>query len=158
MMDELLTIYVDRLRDGHTEKFNGECSSNFLDVCEDGLSFSDTVYIRGEAYLVDQRLLVHLNAKTQALLPCVICNEDATIHVEVRDFCLFEEVSDIKTGKYNFGDQLREALLLEIPSFAECNGGQCPCRVEIKKYLAHSKDNADVVEGRYHPFANLNIN
>ena len=55
---------------------------------------------------------------------------------------------------YNFKNLLRETILLEVPSFAECEGGSCPKRKEYNKYLKESSNEQSEDEG-YQPFADL---
>ena len=150
-MNESLLIYVDRLRDGHKEKISESCSPDFLDIHEDNLACVAPVNFIGEAYLADQELILRLAVNTRISLPCKICSDDAFIDIVVRDLCIVEELCNVKHGFFDFTMPLREAILLEIPSFAECNNGHCGHREEIKQYMHH----ADSGEEKYHPFAEL---
>ncbi len=135
-MDELLVIYVDRLSDGQREQLAGTCSPHFIDTHDKDLEFQNSVSFGGEAYVCDERLLIHLHTvKTIAMVTCIMCLSSSPIPVMVSDLYISRELSEIPSGKYYFGEELREHILLETPDYAECNGGCCPQRKGMEKYL-----------------------
>jgi cytochrome oxidase Cu insertion factor (SCO1/SenC/PrrC family) len=76
------------------------------------------------------------------------------INIEIDNFYHSEPLSEIKGAIYNFKDLLRETILLEVPSFAECEGN-CPRRQEVSKYLKEPSDDQQDSEDGYQPFADL---
>jgi|688.fasta_scaffold03504_9 uncharacterized metal-binding protein YceD (DUF177 family) len=156
-MDDAFKIYIEQLRDGHTEKLEETFDSGFLEVTEKDLSFQDPILLKGDAYLAEDMLILNLNVETQAILPCSICNTPVKIALRIGGFYHAEPIEQIKGGIFNFKEVLREMILLDAPHFAECEG-RCPRRQEIAKYLkepqkentAHPQED----EG-YHPFADF---
>lgn len=148
---DIFNIYADRLYDGQVEAFDEEVAPDFLEVNERDLKFNDPLFFKGEAYLADDDLILHLSISTHATIPCSICNEPVKVEINELDFYQAEPMKEIKTGVFNFKELLREAILLDVPAFAECDHGNCPRRKDIQKYLK--------VEGKgdteYHPFADL---
>jgi uncharacterized metal-binding protein YceD (DUF177 family) len=130
-----LKIYVDRLKEGATEKIAEELPPSFLEVEEEALRFEKQVVLIGSAYLASDHLVVELNIKTSASTPCIICNEKIDIPLNVVNFRFTIPLSSIRSGVYDYGQEVREALLLEVPRFVECGGGHCPERETINKYL-----------------------
>lgn len=154
MVDEAFKIYVDQLRKGGHKEFKETFSTDFLDIHEKDLSFTDVVTVQGEAYIADSDLVLHFVIKASGVIPCSICNEPVPIKVEIKDFYHLEPLKNIKSGIFNVSEVVREAILLETPAFAECNKGKCPKRKEIKKYLKEPTKTANGKEG-YRPFADL---
>lgn len=151
-MNEAFNIYIDRLRHGNTYQIDESVPVDFLDVDEEMLLFNRELKIQGEAYLSEETLVLHFDAEVEALIPCSICNEKVKVPVIVKGAYWTIELSQILGGVYSFQDVLRETVLLEVPSLAECQG-KCPHREELGKYL--KKEN-EIQEG-YHPFANLDL-
>lgn len=158
-MDDSFKIYVKQLRDGQVEKIEENFSTDFLDVHEKDLVFSDPVKVSGEAYLADNELVLHLDIQACGIIPCAICNEGVKVKIAVPDFYHAVPLNEVTTGIYNFSDILRETILLETPLFAEC-GGCCPRRKDVQKYMkknsSEGSGNAHEEEG-YHPFADLDL-
>lgn len=148
------TLFIDRLQSGKTEKIKEILSSEFLDIHEAELTFSDKVFIDGEAYLANEHLIIQLEVKLTATLPCSICNHPTELPLELHRFYHTEEIGQIKSHIYNYSSALREAILLEVPSFVEC-GDNCPNRDELKKYI-HQDKSKKLDESVQFPFAELN--
>ena len=157
MLNEAFRIYVDQLREGQVEEISETLNPDFLDIHEKELSFSEPIVIDGEAYLTDDSLVMRLNASTSAKMPCSICNEQVEVGIKLKDFYHSEPLSEIKTGVYNFSEMLREAILLEVPPFAECFEGKCPTRAEVHKYMKLPSEQVEEEDEGYQPFANLDI-
>lgn len=137
-MGDEFKIFVHRLKDGQKETIEETLSPEFLDIHEKDLAFSVPVKIHGEAECVDQALMLRLHIKTEATMPCAICNENVQVKLEVPAFWHTEEFENIKGDVFNFKDILREAVLLELPPRAECNHGSCPQREILAKYFSRS--------------------
>jgi uncharacterized metal-binding protein YceD (DUF177 family) len=158
MDKEAFKIYVDQLRDGHIETIHEILSPDFMEVKEEDLLFQDEINVDGEAYLAEDEVVLHLEIFTKATIPCSICNERVKIDVSIPDFYHAEPLQNIKTGIFNYKEILRESILLETPSFAECHDGKCPKRNEFKKYLKESgREDGKSDEEGYQPFADLKL-
>ncbi|MGZ3633883.1 MAG: YceD family protein [Parachlamydiaceae bacterium] len=153
-MDDTFKIFVDQLKKGGVEKIDLTCAPTILEVNEEALRFNYPVCVRGEAYLADDALVLHFNASTVALIPCSICNGPVETAIEVNGFYHMVPLEEIKHGCYSFHGVLRETILLEVPSFAECTNGRCPQRKELAKYLK-SPTRAD--SDGHQPFADINL-
>jgi uncharacterized metal-binding protein YceD (DUF177 family) len=153
-MDDRFKIYVDRLRD-HDLKIHETFKPDFLDVKEEHLKFSYPVALKGEAYLADDTLVMHLNVATEAEIPCSVCNEMTKVEIAIPEFYLAVPLNEIKGGIYDYSEALREEIVLAVPQFAECSGGTCPQRKELEKFLKKPGENDSPEEERYHPFADL---
>jgi DUF177 domain-containing protein len=152
-MEDRFKIYVEQLRDGHTEIIDEVFSPEFLDVKEENLHYKDNVFVKGEAYLADNDLILNLSIKTKAQLPCIICNETVTVSVDIEHFYHAEPIENIKGSIFNYKSILRENVILETPKFAECSGN-CPQRKDMAKYFTNETEGPGPKEG-YHPFSDL---
>lgn len=154
-MDDDFKIYVEQLREGREKKIRETLTPDFLEIHEPDLSFEKPVELEGVAYLAENELILHWDVNAEALVSCSICNEKVAVPLHIQNFYYSESLDEIKSGIYNFKDLLRETILIEVPLFAECNGGNCPHRKEYADYLKEpSLSQTDEDEG-YHPFADL---
>jgi uncharacterized metal-binding protein YceD (DUF177 family) len=154
MTDEF-KIYIERLKGGpkksEVQKIEGAFSSQFLDLEEPELQFLAPVKVKGEAYLTEDHLVIHLSASTCATMPCAICNEMAEAPLKVDHFYHTEPLVEIPSGIYDFRIPLREALLIELPRTIECNRGQCPSRENLAPFMRKEKSGEEI----NFPFSNL---
>ncbi len=139
-MSDIFTIYIDRLKSGHTTLIEETIPSDFLGVEEKDLQFTDPVKVKGETYLADDHLILHFKIETSATLPCSACNEKFKLPVIIDNFYHAEPIKELKTGVFDYKEALREAILLQVPPFAECHGGKCPERESIAKFLKPSEE------------------
>lgn len=156
-MNDAFKIYIEQLRDGHTEAIDEAFDPSFLDVNEKEVAFLDPVRVKGNAYLAEGNLVLNFNIATFVILPCVICNDPVKVEVKIENFYHMVPTEEIRTGIYNMEEILRETVLLDIPLIAECEGGKCPHRSEIARYIKpepKSGKNKDEEEG-YTPFADF---
>jgi hypothetical protein len=155
-MMEDFKIYIDRLKDRHVQKIEEAFNPSFLEVDEEELQFDLPVTVRGEAYLTDDHLIIHLSAATMAEMPCSVCNKMIKTPLTVGNFYHAEPLSEIREAIYDFGEALREALLIELPRTIECNGsalgqqGTCPSRETLAPYLRE-----ETRSETYFPFADI---
>jgi len=154
-MTQAFTLYVDRLGDGDKEKIQEIASPEFLDIHEKELSFPHPVSITGEAYLVDQDLILHLKISTDAYIPCRICNDPVKVPIIIEDFYHAEPLQEISSKLFDYTDLLRDAILLQIPPFAECRDGNCPERESVSKFLKKTSPAKGPSEPNYFPFSDL---
>lgn len=159
-MDDAFKIYIEQLRDGRTEEIEGSHSPDFLDINEEELKFKRDVHFEGQAYLADDNLLIHLKIEAYATVPCSICNNPVEVKIDIPNFYHLEPLAEIKTGAFDFAVVLRDAILLEVPRFAECENGRCPERKKIAKYLREKPEPPPGELGDeegYQPFANIDL-
>lgn len=145
-----LKIYVDRLKEGKKEVFHGKISSDFM-VQESDLFFDKDMELDGEAYVAGDHLIIKLTAKVLAYMPCSICNKPTAFPLILSDFYHAESLEDNPSPTFDFSELLRTDLLLQLPSFIECQGN-CPERANIKKYL---KQDTAKNDNTHFPFSNL---
>lgn len=154
-MDDLFKIIISHLKDGQTEKIRAEAPPSFLEVDEPELSFDKPVRVSGDAYIAGEELVLHLNAGTTAIIPCSICTRPVALEVTTQPFYHIVPLGEIKGNEYNFGEIIRENLLIEVPSFTECEGN-CPERENIKNYLKPEGESEGQDEGQQ-PFSHLSL-
>ena len=150
-MSELFCIYIDRLKGDVPQKINLTLSPDFFEVNEQGLLLDAPVKVVGEAYLTDEDLVLHLTASTIAQMPCAICNKMVPLTLAVKNFYHAEPLKEIRHAVFDLRALLREALLVELPNFVECQG-KCLERVTITPYLRKEEKDSE----SYFPFSDLN--
>jgi uncharacterized metal-binding protein YceD (DUF177 family) len=136
-MAEIFDIQTNHLLRGETQEISGAIDPDFLSVADGGILFGEKVTLKGKAYVVDGNLLIHIDVTTSYQAHCRVCNELCTFPLELQGLYLTEELANISSRGYNFKEALREAILIEIPVYAECEGN-CPNRDYIKDYLRSS--------------------
>lgn len=146
-MSHPLIIYVARLSEERTEEIEEILSPKLIDVSENDLQFQSPITLKGKAYLAENHLVIQLDLETEVTIPCLICNEPIKKKIAIPSFYHTEELENIRGQVYDYFIPLREAILLEVPSYVECEGN-CPKREELKNYL--NKGNIEF------PFADLN--
>ena len=151
METDQLKIYIHRLKDDQEEILKESLSPNFLDVHESDLKFPSLVELSGRAYLTGDHLILHLQIKTCAELPCMICNESTSHILNIPEEIISIPIKSLKKPVYDYTEKLREIILLGVPSYIECNEGKCPSRTNLKKHFTDSEDS----DPQYFPFANL---
>ncbi len=150
-MNEPFQIWIDRLKGGRTEKIAESFAPAFLAIQEKELYFDTPVVVKGEAYLSEDQLILHLKASTKATMPCSICNEMFQVELKIENFYHTQPIEEIPSAIFDFRETLREALLLELPQYAECSRGKCPKRGSIAPYLRSEA----LKEKNYFPFKDL---
>jgi uncharacterized metal-binding protein YceD (DUF177 family) len=148
-----LKIYTDRLKHEHKVSFQGKVSSFPLLTPEKDLIFADSIEISINAYLAGDHLMLELNATTSVQMPCSICNELVTQDLTLSHLAHAEPLEEIFGGVFDFSDLLRTSLLLELPSFVECQG-KCPEREKLKKYLKPENPSSHSQSAQF-PFSSL---
>ncbi len=151
-MKEECLIWIDRLKNGQTQKINESLNPSFLKIEEDDLKFTSPVPVQGEAYLSNEELIIRLKASTQAMMPCIICNKLITIDLVLDGFYHVQPTNEIPGAIFDYQELLREALLLELPRYVECNQGKCPDRPSIAPYLHSNKQQKQEI---HFPFSDL---
>lgn len=145
-------ICIDRLKNGQTLKISESIDPAFLKIEEEELKFNFPVEVQGEAYVSEGELICRFKASTVAMMPCVICNQLIKIDLVLGAFYHAQPINEIPGAVFDYQDALREALLIEIPRYVECNAGKCPERSVIAPYMRSKKQKT---EENYFPFSNL---
>lgn len=146
-MRHFLKVYIDRLGDGRIEEIDEIVPPELMDIQEKDLEFKDPIRLAGKAYLAESHLVIQIKIEARAYIPCLICNEKIQKKIIIPSFYHTEEVVNIKGHIYDYASPMREAILLEVPSFVECMGS-CPKRIELRNYLNKGETQF--------PFADLN--
>ena len=150
-----LHIYIDRLKSGQTEKISESLSSDFLEIDEPDLAFDKIFKVEAEAYLANDHLIIQFTLNISALIPCSICNVMTKNILKLDNTCFSIALSEIKGAVFDFTDEIRSTILNSVPSFSECNQGNCPDRPTLKKYLKPPVK--DAAKDVYFPFAGDNF-
>lgn len=130
-------IFIHTLVNGRKEIIEESLSPEFMEIQEGDLAFNKPIHIKGSAEVADQTLIIRLHVSTEITIPCLICNEPVAVNLTLPDFCHAEPLSDIRGDIFNFKEVLREAILLETPRTAECEGN-CPERKILSKFFKPS--------------------
>ena len=153
-----LHIYIDRLKTGQIDKISESISSDFLEINEQDLVFDKIFKIEAEAYLANDHLIIQFTLNISAFIPCSICNKMTENFLKLDNTCFSIALSEIKGAIFDFTDEIRSTILNLVPSFSECNQGNCPDRSIIKKYLnSPVKDGSSKTKNVYFPFAEDNF-
>ena len=134
-MSDSFKILIDRLKGGLSQKIEEALDPSFLGPSEPELRFTSKVKVKGEAYVTDSHLIVHLKASTKVSMPCAVCNQMIDVGLRSDDFYHTESLEEIRGAVFDYSEALREALLIELPKTVECNGGKCPEREVIEPFL-----------------------
>ncbi len=157
MSDELV-IYIDRLTEGKIEQIDCLISPEFMEIEEPDLRFMDPVKIKGSFYTTPDHLIGHLQVSTYLQMPCAICDETFAVPIAIEDYYITEPLENIPSGLYYPQEGIREAILIETPSFYECNDGHCPDRMAYAPFMKQKgkEENYKVEkEKSYLPFKDL---
>ncbi len=150
MADEL-KISLSLFTEGNEVDIHAIFSSDFLDIHEKELKFLEIISIQGKARRACDHILLEINAQCTALLPCSICNEWTSCPIVLNNVQLSKEVAEIKDNTFDATEMVREAILLEVPQFAECQGS-CPERKNMECYC---NKRAEKKNPKYFPFEQL---
>jgi len=148
-------IYVDQLRDGKVELIDRHFPSETMDVHDDELSFEKEIHVKGEAYVSEGSLILHVDLIAEAVIPCSICNEPVETPVVAKGVYHIVPFEEIKGHVFDMTDMVRENILLNTPSFSECGGGSCKQREFLGKYMRNSDDSQQEPFEGQQPFKDL---
>lgn len=152
-----LTIYTDRLKDGRQESVSEQIAPTLMEIEEKELSFPEPIVVKGKVYIANDHLVMHFDIATTARLPCMVCNDFFTLNISIKNFYQTVALSELSSPQFNFSPEIREAILLQIPQYAECHQGKCPERQIITRFLKNpSKPAVDSTNN--FPFADLEKN
>ena len=120
-MQERLIIDVARLKAGG-EDFEGEVDA--IDISEEfvrpfgGIRYSLNVQIFGN------ELLVRGRAEQDFDLVCSRCGKDFDTTIKAEDITFSAQLGD-ELGEVDITDEIREAVLLELPNYPHCGEETC---------------------------------
>lgn len=155
-MPTVFHIQLSTLSNDEDFSFHEEVTSTLLDINDGELNFEVTSPLSGKAYLADDHLIIQLQIELQVHMPCCICNDNAFFPIELKNHYITKPLSEVKDNIFDFSDELRQAILLEVPAFLECGDGACPKREEVKKYYKKAKkEESEKKEETYFPFQDL---
>lgn len=146
-------LVLDYLIGDKKESKEGFFSSDFLEVKEPELVFSPEVWLHWEAYIANQMLVIQMNIKVEIQLPCSVCNQMTSKEIKIEKGYQTIPLKELSQSTVDIAPIFREALLLEVPQFIECNEGLCPERKEIDPFLKKSIKSSETEE--YFPFSDL---
>lgn len=150
-MEHPFHIEISRLRLAGSLPFEAEVKSSFMDLQPaDSLQYEGKVLVKGKIDYHPDTLHLHLTLKAKASLPCVICQNPVKVDVEVKDVHHIEMLDEVLGLELDFGDFVRDSILLETPHRAECLG-KCPEREALSKHFAKEKSIQN------HPFEGLEL-
>lgn len=151
-MDNSSQIWIDRLKQGQTQLINESFDPAFLDIQEEELRISSPISVAGEAYLSENELILRVTASTSVLMPCAICNQFIPVTLSLKNFYHAQSLDEISGAIFDYQLPIREALLIELPQYVECNQGKCPNRTILAPYL---KSEVKPEEKTHFPFSHL---
>ena len=134
-MDSHLKIHTQQLRDGKRQEIEHVLPPDFLQVEEQDLVFKSPIYLKGEAYVTDDHLILQLSAQTEVMMHCNLCNEMIFIPLQTEEIYHTIPLSELDSTIFDFSDLVREEIILLIPQFVECQGGRCPQRNLLSKLM-----------------------
>lgn len=129
-------IFIDRLKDGEELAIDELLDPSCLDLAEDDeLTASSPIQVQGRVYAASDWVVIDAKVSTSVGMKCAMCNDPFTYAIELPRFFDEKEISTIENGKWDIQKELREAILLEIPFFALCNGDSCHNIAEIQQFI-----------------------
>ena len=148
-------LFVDRLKAGGEDEISEKIAPPFLDLKEgDDIKIDEPITVEGQAYVAGDFLILSLHIVAHLEIKCALCNEPFHLVVDLPRFIHEEAVDEIKHGVFDYGELVRETILLEIPFYPQCGGKVCSNRERVEKYL---KTQEDKEEEGYQPFQNIDI-
>jgi uncharacterized metal-binding protein YceD (DUF177 family) len=134
-----------------------ECVSHeLLDLHrDDELSPVSDIFVTGKAYRTQEWIMIEAQVKVSMRLPCSMCNELCTFAIELLPWEESVEARSVKDGMVDLSQELRDAILLEVPFYTRCGSDTCRNIDEFQKYLAPENRAAADGEEKNQPFLSL---
>jgi uncharacterized metal-binding protein YceD (DUF177 family) len=151
MTAEQLKIFTEQLKGDRREKLDASLSPDCLDLHEKEITVPSPIVVQGEAYVVDDLLMLSLSVKTAVEMPCSICNAAVRVSIQNKDIFISIPLSELPSTIFDCSALVREEVLMLLPQFVECKEGACPERQTLKSYLKTGKKE----ETQNFPFADL---
>ncbi len=127
-------VLTDRLKDGEEDQIDEILDPSFLDLAEDDeLTVTLPVQVKGKVYRASEWVIIDALVNVPVTLHCAMCNHPFSKEIVLKRWV--HEVQVPENGVLDMAEALREAILLEVPFFALCNGDTCHNMAEIEKYI-----------------------
>ena len=151
-----LCIRIEGSTDGEETLFEEQLALDFLDLPEgDELVPSSKVEVRGKAYRTGEWIVVEGKVETSMSLPCAICNERTEFPIGPFAWEIDVSATNVKNGMLDLTEELREAILLEVPYLVKCGGEVCRNESSVRQYLVSDEHRTDENDERHQPFRSL---
>jgi uncharacterized metal-binding protein YceD (DUF177 family) len=152
-------IQVDHLKGDHEEEISEIIDPTFLGLEKsDEVKTGEPVKVTGKAYIAGDYLILSLHIVARLQLPCAICNEGFVLPINLDHFVHEEPLEEISKGLFDYGELVRETVLLEIPFYPQCGGKSCLNRDSLEKFLKSSEKREKEAQNEgYQPFQNIDI-
>jgi uncharacterized metal-binding protein YceD (DUF177 family) len=134
-MPELLKIFTEQLRNGHRQAIDVTLSPEFLDLHEKEIATPAPVVVKGEAYELEDFLMLEVSVDTEVEMPCSICNVPTRVPLTNKDIFISVPLSELPSSVFDCGELIREEVVILLPQFVECKKDACPKRAELKPFL-----------------------
>src|SRR5690242_15077617 len=102
MIDDRFRVFVEQLKGGHHQEIDEIFAPDFLEIQEKDLSFSKPIAVKGQVYLADQMLILHLDVHAIAAMRCAVCNALTDVDIVIKEFYHAVPLGEIKGGIYDF--------------------------------------------------------
>lgn len=132
-MEDLLSIYVDRLSGQKEEKLAFSLSPKALSLNSE-ITLKAPVVVKGKVYTASDFLIVNAHLSTQIETNCHICSKPVVKNIEVANYYFTKPLEEIPHKIFSLAPIFREAIVLQLPSVVECQVS-CPGRDHLKKYM-----------------------
>jgi len=140
MTDELC-IQIDDALCGNEIVLDERVDSSLLQLSDhDELTAISEVLVCGKVYRADNWILVDARVSVSFSLPCAVCNEPFEYTVNLPKWVHEEVVRELSGGSWDIREPLREAILLEIPFFAQCGEGGCSNFDSVRKFIRSEEE------------------
>lgn len=149
MNTNTIKIFIDRLVNEGEFSQKGQFDSSFIELKGPEKIDGDISYDL-KAYITDDHLVINFDTSCNILMPCKICNELTPVAIKCIKQSHLEPLENVKKGVFDASSCIRDAILLAMPDFTECQGN-CPEREFIKKFLKTENQQAET----YQPFKGL---
>jgi uncharacterized metal-binding protein YceD (DUF177 family) len=130
-----LILYTEQFEEGKKEKIDQTLSPEFLKISEEELNFKSPVHLQGEASVITDHLILKFSVTTEAEMLCSVCNRPVRFSIAAKEISHSLPLAEMESSIFDYTDLVRDEILLQIPQFVECNGGKCPERPQIEKFL-----------------------
>jgi uncharacterized metal-binding protein YceD (DUF177 family) len=129
-------IFIDRLKEGEELSIDEFLEPSCLELKDDDeLSASSPIHVQGRVYSASDWVIIDVKVNASVEMKCAMCNNQFTYAIEIPRFVYEKQMSTIEHGKWDVQNELREAILLEVPFFALCNGDSCRNIAEIQQFI-----------------------
>ncbi len=138
MIDKLC---IDGALCGNEVVLDERVDPSFLQLSDhDELTAVSEVLVCGKAYRADSWMFINAKISVSFKLPCAVCNEPFEYTVDLSQWVHEEAVRELSGGSWDIEKPLREAILLEVPFFAQCGEGGCSNFDSVRKFIRSEEE------------------